>query len=494
MGLLQTQTRRKTPVWYQDAKLGIIVHWGLYSIPAWAPKSDPLHQVLPRSGWRGWFKENPRAEWYQNSIEIEGSPSRRYHEQKYGKNFDYDQFASHFMREIKKWDSAEWVDLFSKAGARYIVFTAKHHDGFLLWDSKHPNPYISDYQTKRDVVGEFTDAARKQKLRMGIYYSGGLDWAFKTGTVREFHEMFTGSPDDQEFAGLVMDHYRELIARYKPSILWNDTGFPVNADLAGLVREYYEKVKDGLINDRFTQVDMGRPGSLKRKLMLLKMARVGRLSERNPHEDGKSSMAVPFDFHAGENRQFREPVRQKWEAVCSLGNSFGYNQNETDADLMSVANLIHTLVDVVSKNGNLLINIGPKADGTIPNTQKKRLQGLGVWLAVNGEAIYGTRACFRAEGVTTDGIPVRFTRKGNALYAILLGDVAGREIELENIQLRPSAKVTLPASGTKIKWEHRGNNLYLELPTGVEKTPALVIRMQLIPESSRRGIKKAKEQ
>jgi alpha-L-fucosidase len=474
--------RRKTPPWFQDAKLGVLVHWGPYTVPAWAPHNSRLEKVLSKDGWGEWFRKNPHAEWYQNSMRLNGSPTCRYHAQKYGKEFGYQQFVREFVKDSKKWDPSKWMDLFRAAGARYIVFTAKQHDGFLLWDSQHPNPRISGYQVGGDVIRCLKRAAREHKLRLGLYYSGGLDWAYRPAVVRDFADLFTAIPDDEEYAKLVSAHYRELIDRYQPDILWNDMGLPSKMDLAVLAREYYAAVEDGLINDRFTQVEMGAAGSLKRKMMLAKVERSGRSLEQDFQQASIRKMAVPCDFHTVENWKFCEPVRQKWEAVTTLGSSYGYNREEKDGDLMSVADLVYTLVDVVSKNGNLLINVGPRADGTIPAIHEQRLRGLGRWLAVNSEAIYGSRPCIRAEGRTVDGMPVRFTRKGYALYAILLGVAQRRTVEIENMQLRPAARVTLAGSRKKIKWQAHDRNVRFVLPSNLEDTPALAIRIQLAPE------------
>jgi alpha-L-fucosidase len=486
-------SRRKTPQWFQDAKLGIFVHWGPYAVPAWAPRAGHLDQVLLEAGWRGWFAANPHAEWYRNSILVEGSPSRKHHDQKYGKAHPYELFGPEFLKASRKWDAAKWMNLFRAAGARYLVFTAKQHDGFLMWDSQHPDPHAPGYQVRWDMLGKLAAEARASKIKFGLYFSGGLDWAYQPDVIRDYADMFTAIPDGQEYADLVMAHYRELIGRYKPAILWNDIGFPTEADLAGLVKEYYETVEDGVINDRFCQFDMGAAGSLKRKLMQTAMARVGRSLAKDPQQRGGGRMAVPCDFHTMESWQFREPVRQKWEAVIALGWSFGYNREEKDTDLMSVADLVHTLVDVVSKNGNLLINVGAKADGSIPVAQERRLRGLGKWLAVNGEAIYGSRPCIRAEGRTVDGMPVRFTRKGYALYAILLGAAQGRTIEIENMQLRPAARVTLAGSRKKIKWQPHGRNVKFELPSNIEGTPAVAVRIQLVPEMPQENVMEGKE-
>jgi len=165
------------PDWYSDAKLGIFIHWGLYSVPAWAPPSGELGKVDRNK----WFYQNPYAEWYLNSLRLKDSPTYKHHIETYGAKFDYYDFATIFNKDTQQWKPSEWAKLFHGTGARYVVLTSKHHDGFRLWPSQVPNPKRpSDSITaKRDLVGELTAAVRAEGLKMGLYYSGGLDWTFE---------------------------------------------------------------------------------------------------------------------------------------------------------------------------------------------------------------------------------------------------------------------------------------------------------------------------
>src|SRR6266436_2886487 len=165
--------RHQAPAWFQDAKLGIFIHWGLYSVPAWAPPSGELGKVDRTK----WFYQNPYAEWYLNSIRLKESATYKHHVETYGADFDYYRFAETFNKQVQQWRPDTWADLFQKTGARYVVLTTKHHDGFTLWPSRVPNPKRpAGLQVKRDLVGEFTTAVRGKGLKMGLYYSGGLDW------------------------------------------------------------------------------------------------------------------------------------------------------------------------------------------------------------------------------------------------------------------------------------------------------------------------------
>ena len=165
---LESLQRHTVPDWFHDAKLGIFIHWGLYSVPAWAPNAGELGEVIAEGGWDKWFAENPYAEWYMNSMRIAGSPSQRHHLETYGPDFGYRDFVPMFNEATQEWDPGAWAELFRQAGARYVVLTTKHHDGFLLWPSEHPNPFQENYYARRDLVGQLTAAVRKQGMEMGL--------------------------------------------------------------------------------------------------------------------------------------------------------------------------------------------------------------------------------------------------------------------------------------------------------------------------------------
>lgn len=442
---------RQVPEWYAGAKLGIFVHWGLYSVPAWAPTTGSLDQVIAEEGWEAWFRASPYAEWYQNTLRIENSPTAKHHAATYG-NAPYEAFAPAFNEAVSGWDPAAWAELFRDVGARYVVMTTKHHDGFLLWPSEHKNPHQGEWQTKRDLVDELTKAVREAGMRMGLYYSGGLDWTFIPLVIRDVSDLWQCIPQSDKYVHYADAQWRELIERYEPAILWNDIGMPRAFPVQQLFDDYYAAVPDGLVNDRFA---------------------IGGQMEEREH-------AAPFDISTPEYRSYSEITPEKWESTRGIGFSFGYNLNEGDESLLSVEALVHLLVDVVSKNGNLLLNTGPMADGTIPAGQRDRLLGLGTWLKTNGEAIFDTQPWTVAEGETGEGIPFRFTRGDDALYAILLG--------------RPSGRVTLPiaglAGGTTVQmlghdeplaWQVQGNGVAVSFPTNLSEQPAYAVRVSPVP-------------
>ncbi|MEZ4675825.1 MAG: alpha-L-fucosidase [Caldilineaceae bacterium] len=253
---------------------------------------------------------------------------------------------------MQAWQPDEWATLFKQVNARYVVLTTKHHDGFLMWPSETPNPHLPDYHASRDLVGELGDAVRAAGLRMAYYYSGGIDWTFNPQVVQHITDLQKAVPQMQTYVDYANAHWRELTDRYDTNILWNDIAYPKGADLNALFAEYYNKMPDGLVNNRFTQE--------------FRMDEVGIVSDAH------------FDFETPEYTSFREIREKKWESCRGIGASFGYNRIEGPEQYQSVESLVRSLVDIVSKNGNLLLNIGPMADGTIPEMQRERLLGLGV--------------------------------------------------------------------------------------------------------------------
>jgi alpha-L-fucosidase len=449
---------RRVPGWFGGAKLGIFIHWGLYSVPGWAPLPDERvlkanvggsNTHLSADDQRYCFAHNPYAEWYLNTLKFEGGPTRRFHDRTYGRDFPYEGFVPQFNAAGRAWDPASWAELFRDAGARYVVLTAKHHDGFLLWPSRTPCPLRAGYTSRRDAVGELTTAVRDRGLKMGLYYSGGLDWAFNATRIESFPMVFGTVIQDPAFAAYADAHWRELIDRYAPSVLWNDIGYPRSADLFGLLEYYYKRVPDGVVNDRFrTAIVEGRP------------------------------RAAYSDYLTPEYATFPDITPEKWESCRGMGYSFGYNRNDDDRSYLSSTDLIRLLIDIVSKNGNLFLDVGPQADGTIPDAQRERLTDLGRWLARNREAVYDTTPWTRAEGVADGGLAVRFTRRNGAVYAFLLGQPrAGRLVIRDFAPPDYPARVSLLGYPGELAWRAEGGGLSVDWPEGIRVSAAHVLEI-----------------
>jgi alpha-L-fucosidase len=369
---LESVSTHMVPDWYQDAKLGIFVHYGLYSVPGWADVSHGgIMQTLARMGWSGHLRVNPYAEWYLNTLRIKGSSTQEHHRKTYGADFSYDDFVPRFNEANERWDPDAWAALFERVGARYVVLTSKHCESFPLWPSAVPNPFKPGYAARRDIVGELTAAVRARGMRMGLYYCGGFDWTFNTVPITTAADIALSIPQSPEYIQYCTKHWHELIDRYQPSVMWGDVGYPFQADVPALFARYYNRVPDGVINDRFYQVD---PAPLKKLVRIPGMRWLIDRALTKAFLDGKTSTpSVHSDFTTPEYSPNRALTAKKWEMCRGLGYSFGYNRDETSGHMLSTEELVRMFVDVVSKNGNLLLNVGPMADGTISDLQLERL-------------------------------------------------------------------------------------------------------------------------
>ena len=430
------------PKWYDDAKFGIFIHWGLYSVPAWAVTTGELGAVPEEK----WFMNNPYAEWYLNSLRINGSPTMKYHFEKYGKQFEYYKFAE--LWKAEKWDPSGWAELFKKAGARYVIPTTKHHEGFCLWPSKYTDFHVVNTGPDRDLIGDLSKAVREKEMKFGVYYSGALDWRFTKEPIEHSKDLMNIRPQTYQYADYAYNQFMELIDLYNPDILWNDIGWPQKGreDLKYLFAYFYNKNPDGLVNDRW-DLDY-------------------------------------WDFKTAEY-QTNYPggiPPYKWEFCRGLGFSFGYNQVEGPEHVMSVEKLVHTLVDVVSKGGNFLLNVGPKADGTISEIQTERLLAIGKWLEKNGEAIYGTHPWTKAEGKTSEKSEIRFTKKSNSLYAIILGNPKSEKITIESLIVDKKSDITLLGTGEKLKYQQEKENLSVIIPK-IKNDYTIILKISPVPEN-----------
>jgi len=443
--------KHQVPDWYNDAKLGIFIHWGLFSVPAFAVTGINMVESIEKKGVEEHFRNNPYAEWYLNSLRIRDSPTQKYHVKTYGDNFSYDDFVSLFNEGIKKWDPKEWTSLFKKIGAKYVVLTTKHCDGFLLWPSKHSNPNKENYIATRDIVGELTDAVKKEGMNMGFYYSSAWDWSFNLFPIIDASSFTKHYVQTIKYAKWVTDHWYELIDKYKPHILWSDMGYPAGINLYELFAYFYNKITDGIVNNRWNQY--------------------------LPEE--KKFRIIHYDFTTPEYKVENKIKKKKWEVCRGIGNSFGYNKFESEEDYLLPKDLIYLLVDIVSKNGNLLLNVGPTVDGKIPEIQEKRLLGLGRWLDVNGEAIFSTRPWKRAEGITTEGIPIRFTCKKNYLYVILLGNTEKNELVIEDLGKEEISQINLLGFEENLSWRAEGDDLIILLSGKIDDSPAISFKIAL---------------
>jgi len=385
--------QRETPQWWSDAKFGIFIHWGPYSVPAYAPV-DEVDGVYEKY-----------AEHYESRLKSGNKLFTEYHRRTYGADFTYSDFAPMFNAE--HFDPSKWADLFKRAGARYVVLTSKHHDGFCLWPSRYSPKWNSDeIGANRDLAGELTDAVRNAGLHMGFYYSL-LEWS---------HPLYTKETIDDWVDTHMIPQLKELVDAYRPEIIFSDGEWDYPSEtlkstefLAWLYNE--SPVRETVVvNDRWGKETRSRHGDY---------------------------YTTEYDLvHDAEG--IGDQATHPWEESRGIGTSYGYNQFETTDHYFSSKQLVDLLIDKVSNGGNLLLNVGPKANGLIPVIMEQRLLDMGRWLEINGEAIYGTRA-WRERPDDTSQPDVKYTRKDRDLYVICT--------EWPSVPLRVPG-VTRPASAS----------------------------------------------
>ncbi|MBX7256612.1 MAG: alpha-L-fucosidase [Candidatus Hydrogenedentes bacterium] len=446
----------KTPEWYADAKFGIFIHWGVYSVPAYG------------------------NEWYPRDMYKQDTETFRHHVETYGKQseFGYKDFIPLFTAE--KFNADEWASLFKQAGARYVVPVAEHHDGFAMYKSELTHWNAVELGPKRDVIGELAAAVRKQDMVFGVSSHRAEHWWFfnegmkfdsdvRDSRLSEFYGPAQSDKlqPDKAFLDNWYARCRELVDAYHPQVMWFDWWIeqPAFAPYLQRFAAYYY--------NRGAEWNQGVVINYKNKSF--------------PPE------AAVLDIERGKLGTTSERV---WQTDTSIGiRSWGYVRSEI---FRSVDSLVDDLVDIASKNGCLLLNIGPMPDGTIPDEAKERLLGIGEWLRMNGEAIYGTRPwAVYGEGPTkvksgsfTDtksgrftAEDIRFTRKGDALYAIVLARPESKcLIHSLGKEAAPDLKikgVRLLANDKRISAKRTKEGLVLRIPKELPGDYAFVFKILL---------------
>lgn len=440
----------EVPDWYQDAKLGIFVHWGVYAVPAF---------------------DN---EWYPRNMYQRDHPVFAQHRERWGpqSEFGYKDFIPMFRAE--RWDPQAWVELFARAGARYVVPVAEHHDGFPMYDCRFTGWSAARMGPRRDVIAELERVVRSRGLKFGVSSHRAFNWRYyahepEFDTSRaEYAGLYgachpEGMPASEEFIADWFGRTKELIDRFRPDVLWFDFGWheeefaPYRPQVAAY---YYNRAHEwgkGVV-----------------------------LNYKDTFPEGTAVL----DIERGKLEDIREHY---WQTDTSVSwRSWGYLE---DDELKEPATIIHDLADIVSKNGNLLLNVGPRPDGTIPEEVERLLLAVGEWLRVNGEAIYGARPWRRfGEGPTavTPGHmkereaaaftseDVRFTRRGDHLYAICLG-WAEREWRIGSLASAAGRvkSVAMLGSREQVRWRQAEDGLRIAAPTSRPCDHAYVFRVGL---------------
>jgi len=444
----------EVPEWYKDAKFGIFIHWGVYSVPAFG------------------------NEWYPRNMYNEGTDEYKHHIATYGPQdkFGYKDFVPMFKAE--HFDPAAWAKLFKDAGAKYVVPVAEHHDGFAMYDSGLSDWTAAKMGPQRDVIGELAKAVRAEGLRFGAS-SHRVEHNFFLGVGRRI----PSDINDPKYAAFYGPAHTWLENK-RPTPLSNDFTFVSSAWTADwlarsseIVEKYHPDIMyfDWWIGQPSVRADLKRFAAFYYNASLKYSGHAGVINFKDYAMQEHSAV---LDLERGQLGDIR-PLY--WQTDTSVSNrSWG---NIKDDTFKSPQFVVHQLIDIVSKNGNLLLNIGPRSDGTIPDEVQRVLLDVGVWLKINGDAIYGTRPWrIYGEGPTkvaagsfhdTDiaeytADDFRFTTKGKVLYAIELawpvGGVAVIHSLGSTLGSREITSVALLGSESKLEFEQQADGLHMKLP------------------------------
>jgi alpha-L-fucosidase len=433
----------RVPEWYLDAKFGIFIHWGVYAVPAFG------------------------SEWYPRNMYQQGSKEFEHHVAAYGpqKQFGYKDFIPQFHAE--KYDPNHWAELFRSAGAKFVVPVAEHHDGFPLYDCGLSEWCAAKMGPKRDLIGDLAAAVRKEGMVFGVSSHRAEHWWFFDGGMKFDSDVQDpryaglygpaqpekGDPPNEEFLNDWLARTCELVDKYQPQLVWFDWWIE-----QPVFKPYLQK---------FGAYYYNRGAQWKRGVAI------------NYKNEAFPKQAAVFDVERGQLAGIRP---QFWQTDTSISkNSWGYVKNQ---DYKTAEEIVGDLIDIVSKNGALLLNIGPRPDGTIPEPEEQILRDIGRWLAVNGEAIYGTRPWQQfgegptqvVEGSFNDtkrqpftGQDIRFTTKGNTLYAIILawpGEQVTIRLLARNARQAEGevTVVTLLGHDGKLDWSRNEDGLTVRMP------------------------------
>lgn len=441
---------RPTPEWWTDAKFGIFIHWGLYSVPAYSSPGEYAEWY-----WERVFKSDEGS---RGNLSPVSKDSVDFHNKNYGEDFSYFDFAPLFKAEM--FDANKWADVIDTAGAKYVVMVSKHHEGFTLWPNEQANKTWGrkwnsvDIGPKRDLVGELSAAVKAKGIKMGMYYS-----------MYEWHNPLYKT----DFPRFVDEHYipqfKDLVTKYEPEVIFMDGEWDHSAEdwkspevVSWLYNE--TKVKDSVvINDRWGKATRHKHGG---------------------YYTTEYGAGLPGSDHP-------------WEENRGLGYSFGFNRAENLEHYATGQQLVLTLADTVSRGGNLLLNIGPTADGRIPVIMQDRLDYVGNWLKHNGESIYGTKmyktgfqwsdgkhtaldtstnykAKYDVLKLTINPDPgmaikeLLFTQKDNVLYA-MASNYPADTLTVNELVLKDNAKVELLGlEDTPLTWRNVNGNVVIDAP------------------------------
>ena len=441
------------PEWYKDAKLGIFIHWGVYAVPEFGNEWYPRNMYINKADWRG--------NCFEHHLKTYGAHDK----------FGYKDLIPKLTGE--RFDPAEWADLFVEAGAKYVIPVAEHHDGFPMYDSSFTQWSAAKMGPKRDIVAELAKEVRAKGMHFGVSSHRAFNWLYFVRNEkfdnadpkfaglygRPIPELFKEDasnykknwpPQDKQFKDEWLARTCELVDKYDPDVFWFDFGIANDDERPAEENPFAEHLQ------KFAAYYYNNAAKAEKRVPIL-----------NYKWTAFPEKAAVLDLERSKLDNIRDLFWQTDTSVAS--NSWGYTAKQ---NYKPVNRLIDDLIDIVSKNGCLLLNVGPKADGTIPEQEQTMLREMGAWLKVNGEAIYGSRP-FKIYGEGPTGTAtghlsekknkafgaedIRFTTKGESLFVFVL---ARPENGIVNVRSLKKGNSNFPAAIDSFKL--LGSDAYLE--------------------------------
>jgi alpha-L-fucosidase len=430
------------PDWFKDAKFGMFIDWGLWSVAGWAPKKE---------------KGAMYPDWYELRLDTD-SAFIKYHEKNWGKDFKRDDFIPLFT--ALEYDPEKLVKLAADAGMKYVVPFSKHHGGFCLWPSSFTQRDACDMGPQKDLIKPIVESCKKQGLKFGFYFSveeweyplldakGNIKprfWEIKNRpSLEELEKRAGGKVPVKDFAkDYIIPQAVEFIDQYDPDLIWYDGEWTTDVNELGTyeISSYFynqaEGRKEVAVNDRYGI------------------------------KDGKRLRFERGDFFTSEYHSLTDEKKKSthaWEECRGISQSFGYNWQDTEENVISSKAFIDMFVDIVARGGNLLLIVNLDGQGALPKTQENRLLDIGKWLKVNGEGIYATRSYLQqAEG----SVSYTQSKDGQYLYAIIK-EWPGSELLLKGVNPVKDSKINMLGVDMPLKWINTKDGISIKVPAKLQ--------------------------
>ena len=433
----------QVPEWFKDAKFGMFIDWGLWSVAGWAPKKESAAMY---------------PDWYEFRLDTD-TAFMKYHEKNWGKDFQRDDFIPLFT--ANNYQPAKLVDIAKNAGMKYIVPFSKHHGGFCLWPSSYTQRDAMDMGPKKDLIEPLVESCKLNGLKFGFYFSieeweypiidntGKLQNRLWNGEIKPFDSSLekkcSGKIAVRNFGtDYLVPQAAEFIDKYDPDLIWYDGDWNTNIDelhTYDIASYFYNKAegrKQVAVNDRY-----------------------------GPNKGEKWQRSKRGDFYTNEYGDMEKEAKQAvhaWEECRGISQSFGYNWQDTDGNVISSKKFIDMFVDIVSHGGNLLLIVNLDGQGALPKIQENRLQDIGKWLKVNGEGIYATRPYKQQK---EGSVSYTQSKDGQYVYAIIQ-EWPGSELHLKGVKPTKSSKIELLGYNKPLEWINSNEGITVKLPVQLQ--------------------------